>query len=155
MLTHSLRAAVVAAVLLVPAASASAAGKTQTLHYFSRIDKLTLTHADGTVVDNPTVEPVAGDRLDVYSSDFAGSHAKHEKKASASDHVVCTFVAASPEPDCVSHVAIGGSMLIFQGDPGTVIGGTGRFLGATGRIVSSKTVGNTNDSDIVARVTLR
>src|SRR3954452_13627233 len=118
MLNHPLRTAAVAAVLtLVPAASASA--KTETMRFFSKVDKLTLTHADGTVVDTPAGPPVAGDRLDVYASDFAGNHRKHAQKATASEHVVCTFSSA-PEPDCTSHVAIGGSLLIFKGN--TLIG---------------------------------
>src|SRR4051812_27739551 len=120
MLTHPLRTALIAAALtLVPAASAPA--RTQTMRYFSHVEKLTLTHADGTVVDNPTAPPVAGDRLDIYSSDYVGNHKRHEKKASASDHAVCVF-GAGPEPDCTSHVAIGGSLLIFDDD--TLIGGS-------------------------------
>ena len=150
MLNHPFRTAIVAAVLtLVPAASASA--KTETLRFFSKVDKVTLTHADGTVSQGP---PVAGDRLEVFASDFAGNHNKHAKQATGSEHVVCMFSSA-PEPDCISHVAIGGSMLIFQGNPGTVVGGTGEYLNATGRVISSKTIGDSNDSDVVARITVR
>ena len=47
-----------------------------------------------------------------------------------SEHVHCVF--GQGEPDCVSHVALGGSMLIFTGNPATLTGGTGRFQGATG-----------------------
>ena len=153
MLNHPFRTAIVAAVLtLVPAASASA--KTETLRFFSKVDKVTLTHADGTVVTDPSAQPVAGDRLDVFASDFAGDHKRHAKKSTASEHVVCMFGPA-PEPDCTSHVAIGGSMLIFQGFPGTVIGGAGKYLNATGKVISNKTVGDSNDSDIVAKITVR
>lgn len=156
MLTHTLRtAALTAALSLVAAASAQAAGKTETLRFFSKVEQVTLTHADGTVVTDPSVQPVAGDRLDVFASDFAGNHAKHAKQSTASEHVQCLFTAASPEPDCVSHVAIGGSLLIFEGSPAKLIGGAGRYLGATGRVVSNKTVGDSNDSDVVARITLR
>ena len=36
---------------------------------------LTLTHADGTVVDHPPFPEVApGDVMDVYSPDFYGNH---------------------------------------------------------------------------------
>jgi hypothetical protein len=158
MLNHSFRTVAVAAALaLVPAASASAsaAGKTETLRFFSHVEMVTLTHADGTVVTDPSTQPVAGDRLDVYASDFAGNHKRHAKQSTASEHVQCVFTEASPEPDCVSHVAIGGSLLIFQGDPAKLIGGAGRYLGATGRVISNKTIGESNDSDIVARITLR
>ena len=156
MLNHTLRiAAVVAGFAVAGTASASAAGKTETLRFFSKVDKVTLTHADGTVVTDPSVQAVAGDRLDVFASDFAGNHKRHAKRSTASEHVVCMFTAASPEPDCTAHVAIGGSMLIFQGYPGTVVGGAGRYLGATGKVISNKTVGNSNDSDVVAKITLR
>ena len=148
-----LTTALIATLALVPA-SASAAGKTETLRFFSKVDKVTLTHADGTVETDPSAQPVPGDRLDVFASDFAGNHKRHAKKATGSEHVVCTF-GDTPEPDCVSHVAIGGSMLIFQGNPATVIGGAGKYLGATGKVISSKEIEGSNDSDVVARVTMR
>ena len=57
-------------------------------------------------------------------------------------------------PDCIAHVALGGSMLIFQGFPGTLLGGSGKYLGATGKVISNKTIPGTNDSDIVAKIKL-
>jgi hypothetical protein len=151
MLNHPLRTAIVtAALVLIPAASASA--KTETLRFFSKVDKVTLTHADGTVVTDPSARPVAGDRLDVFASDFAGDHKRHAKKSTASEHVVCSF-GTSPEPDCIAHVALGGSLLIFDGD--TLIGGSGKYLNATGKVISNKTVGDSNDSDVVAKINVR
>jgi hypothetical protein len=151
MLNHPLRTSIVtAALVLIPAASASA--KTETLRFFSKVDKVTLTHADGTVVTDPSARPVAGDRLDVFASDFAGDHKRHAKKSTASEHVVCTF-GTSPEPDCIAHVALGGSLLIFDGD--TLIGGSGKYLNATGKVISNKTVGDSNDSDVVAKINVR
>jgi hypothetical protein len=41
-------------------------------------------------------------------------------------------------------------MLIFAGDPGTVVGGTGRYLHATGRVISSKEV--KGGDDVVAKI---
>jgi hypothetical protein len=153
MTNRTLRAALVAAALiLVPAASASA--KTETLRFFSKTEKVTLIKADGTEVQpGPGVVPAAGDRLEIFASDFVGNHRKHAKKATGSEHVVCTFSTA-PEPDCISHVAIGGSLLIFRGAPGTLIGGAGKYLGATGRVISSKEVPGSNDSDVVAKIKL-
>jgi len=152
MMNHRTRlAALAVAVTAAVALPASAQAKKQTLRVFDRPDKLTLTHADGTVVAHPPF-PAAqpGDRLDVYSSVFAGNHSHHAKKASGSTHVVCTF-STGPEPDnCISHVAFGGSMLIFSGDPGTVIGGTGRYLHATGRVISNQEV--EGGSDVVAKI---
>jgi hypothetical protein len=151
MLNHPFRTALVtAALVLIPAASASA--KTETIRVFSKVDKVVLTHADGTVADNPTGPPAAGDRLDVFATDFLGNHKKHSKKPVGAEHVVCTFTTA-PEPDCIAHVAFGNAMLIFDGD--TLIGGAGKYLNATGKVISNQTVGDSNDSDVVARINVR
>jgi hypothetical protein len=143
----SLAVAVTAAVALP--ASAQAAQKTHTLRFYDRMDRVTMTHADGTVDQHPTAEPVPGDVLDVYSSEFAGTQKHHAKKRSGTNHLVCTF-GDSPEPNCISNVAFGGSILVFRGDPGVVIGGTGRYLHASGRVISNKSVPNGND--IVAKI---
>ena len=37
----------------------------------------------------------------------------------------------------------------------SVIGGAGKYLGATGKVISSKEIEGSNDSDVVARVTMR
>jgi len=143
-----------AAAVLVLAPAASAAGKTETLRFYSKTDKLTLVKADGTAVQpGPGVEPAPGDRLEIFASDYVGTHRKHAKRATGSEHVVCTFSTA-PEPDCIAHVAIGGSMLIFRGFPGTLIGGAGKYLGATGKVVSNQQIPGTNDSDVVAKIKL-
>ena len=66
-----------------------------------------------------------------------------------SNHLRCTFTQGPP--DCVSNVAIGGSLRVFDGNK--LIGATGRYQGATGRVLSNKQVpGTTNASDIVARI---
>ena len=44
---------------------------------------------------------------------------------------------------------------MFTGNPGTLSNGTGIYQGATGRVISSKEIGNTNNSDIVVRIHLR
>lgn len=148
-------AAGLCAALILASPGEAAGGKTQTLRFFEQPVSLTLTRADGTVVRRaPYPEAKAGEVLDIASLAYAGNHTKHAKKASASSHLRCTFVAAGP-PDCVSHVALGSSMLVFEGYPGKLVLGTGKYLGATGRVLSNTTVGNTNDSDIVARITLK
>jgi hypothetical protein len=154
---HNIRAAVaavaLAAVAAVPAVADAGSGKTETLRFFDKTDALILTRADGTVVTKPPFpEAVAGDVLDVYSSEYAGNHTRHAKKPSGSAHVRCVFAGAG-EPDCEGHVALGGSLLIFRGSPGTVVGGAGRYLGATGRVVASKEV--PGGSDIVAKIRRR
>jgi hypothetical protein len=154
---HNIRAAVaavaLAAVVAVPAAASAGSGKTETLRFYDKVDALVLTHADGTAVTKqPFPQAVAGDVLDVYSSEYAGNHKRHAKKPSGSAHVRCAFSGAG-EPDCEGHVALGGSLLIFRGYPGTLVGGAGRYLGATGRVVVNKEVAG--GSDIVAKIRRR
>ena len=138
-------------VALVCPLAAQAAEKTETLRVFDQPVAFTYTTADGTVSHEPPAgPPQAGDVLQVDSRMFAGNHRKHAKRATMSSHLECTF-GAGPEPDCLSWAAIGGSLLRFHGDD--VIGGTGRYQGATGRILSNREVAG--GSDIVARIRLR
>ena len=148
-------AAAMCAAALVPG-SAQAASRSQTLRFFDKPVSITLTHADGTVVDRaPLPEAKPGDTLDVNSLVFRGDHAHHARSFTGSGHLRCVFAATGP-PACESHVAIGGSLLIFRGTPGTLTNGTGIYQGATGRVISSKPVrGQDNASDVVARITLR
>jgi len=150
-----LGASLVAASLVVtlPAAGRSTT-RTQTLRLFDKPVAMTLTHADGTAVTHePFPQPKAGDVLDVDSLDYVGSHLRHAKNWTGSTHLRCVF--RSGPPDCESHVAIGGSLLVFTGSPGTLSNGTGIYQGAKGRVISSKEVpGGSNESDIVARITL-
>jgi hypothetical protein len=144
----TLLVAVVCAALLLPSAG-QAAGRTKTLKVFSKTVGLTLTHADGTVVSHPpfpTVQP--GDTLDVYSLDFRGNHKRHAKRFLGSEHLRCVF--GTGEPDCVSHVALGRSLLIWEGDK--LVTALGRYRGATGHVVSNKEVPGGND--IVAKIKL-
>lgn len=134
--------------------SGQASRNTQTLRFYDKQVSLKLIKANGAVIDHPPFgEPQPGDTLDSNSLDYRGTHRRHAKRWIGSAHLVCKF--GMGEPDCVSHFAIGGSMLVFQGDPGKVVNGTGRYQGATGRVLSSKTIGDTNNSDIVARIRLR
>lgn len=147
-------AAALCAVALWPGAGQAAGkSKTETLRFFDKPVAMTLTSADGTVVRHaPFPEAKAGDVLDVYALDYAGNHRKHEARASASEHLRCTFGDAGP-PDCETHVAIGGSLLIFRGDK--LVAGTGRYQHATGRALSNKTVDEkSNTSDTVVRINL-
>jgi hypothetical protein len=145
-------AAGLCALALWPGAG-QAAGTTQTLRAFDKPVAMTLTHADGTVVRHaPFPEAKAGDVLDVYALDFVGNHRKHEKRASMSSHLRCTFGDGGP-PVCENHVAIGGSLLIFRGDK--VVAGTGRYAHATGRVLSNKVVDErANTSDVVVQIRL-
>jgi len=142
----------------------AASGRTETLRVYEKTKSIRLTKADGRVLEKlPTAEtePQAGDVLDVVFDRFTGSHVRHAKKASGTDHLRCTFVATGP-PDCVSHAAFGSSMLVVEGNPGKVVLGTGKYFGATGRVVSNKEIKGAppsslahNDIDVVARISLK
>jgi hypothetical protein len=143
-------AALLCAAALWPSAG-EAAGRTHTIKAFSKIVALSVTKPDGTVITTPTEEdPQPGDVLDVYSLDFRGNHKHHAKRFFGSEHLRCVFGTGAP--DCVSHTAIGSSLLIFSGNPAKLIAGTGRFQGATGRVISNKEVPGGND--IVAKIKL-
>jgi hypothetical protein len=104
------------------------------------------------VIDHaPYPDPAAGDTLDVFSVDFAGDHKHHAARYSGSNHLRCVF--GTGEPACVSHFALGSSMLIIDGNPGTVVGGTGRYFGASGGVLSNKEV--EGGSDVVVKVRVR
>jgi hypothetical protein len=152
--SHIARTAAIAAVALaLSPAAAQAAGKTETLRFFSTDMVYTFTEADGTVHEGlPETEPQAGDVIDIYAVDYAGNHRRHSKRPVATDHTRCTFGTAE-EPECVTHAAIGSSLLIVEGFPGTIVGGTGRYYGATGRVIKNKEV--KGGSDVVVRVNLR
>jgi hypothetical protein len=137
-------AALLCAAALWPAAG-HAADRNVTIKAFSKITSVTLTAPDGTIVDR---DPQPGDTLDVFALDFRGDHKHHAKRFFASEHLRCVFDTGAP--DCVSHVAVGRSLMVGNGS--TLMAGTGRFAGATGRIVSNREVPGGND--IVAKVKL-
>jgi hypothetical protein len=142
--------AVVAALLLLVALSPSsgqAAGKTETLKFFSKAVSFTYTTADGTVSHRPPSGPSqAGDVLEIDSLDYAGTHKKHSKRPRGSDYLRCEF-SGSPEPDCNSIAAVGGSLLRFHGND--TIGAIGRWK--SGKVLSNKEV--PGGSDIVVKLT--
>lgn len=122
---------------------------TETLHVYDAPEKVVLTGPNGTVITDPSQQPGRGDLLDVYSLEYVGNHSHHAAHSSMSAHVRC--VIGHGQPTCESDIAIGGSLLVFHGN--TLVGGTGPYAGATGRVLSNKTIGKTNDADIVARIT--
>ncbi len=125
------------------------ATRTQTLHVYDAPERVVLAGPNGKLITNPAQQPGPGDVLDVYSLEYVGSHSDHAARSTMSAHLNCVF--GKGEPTCESDIAIGGSLLVFHGN--TLVGGTGAYAGATGRILSNKTIGTTNDADIVARIT--
>jgi hypothetical protein len=143
-------AAVVATALIWPA-TGHAAGKTETIRVFSEVQSFTLTAPDGTVSREPPAgPPAAGTVMEIDSLDYRGTFKKHEKRPSFSDYLRCTFGSDPQNPDCYGFSAIGGSLLRFHGFD--IIGGTGRYAGATGKTVSSKEL--EGGSEFVVKVKL-
>ena len=126
-------------------------GKTQTLHIFDKPVSISLTTAVGRVIAHPPYpDAKAWDVLKVYSLDYIGNHSHHARKLTMSTHLTCTF--AQGPPTCVSDVAVGGSLLSFDGNK--LVGATGAYQGATGRALSTKEIpGTNNQSDLVVRIT--
>jgi hypothetical protein len=140
-----------AGALLLPGAG-HAASRTQTLRFFDKPVSMKLTHPDGTSVRRPPFpEAQPGDVLDVDSLDYRGNHRHHARRWTGSAHLRCVF--GTGEPTCESHVAIGGSLLVLTGNPGTVTNGTGIYQGATGRVISAKQLPH-DATDVVVRIRL-
>src|ERR1700722_15652890 len=130
--------AATAAILIVTSAHSAhaAAPSTQTWHIFDKPGALPLTKPNGDVIRRPPYpQAKPGDLLDVYSLEYVGNHLHHASQWTMSAHLHCVFVRRG-EPTCGSHIAIGGSMLIFEGNQ--LVAGTGRYVNATGRVLSTK-----------------
>ncbi|MDA0172161.1 hypothetical protein OJ998_23865 [Solirubrobacter taibaiensis] len=159
---RTLIAGVAATAVLVAASGSAASSKTETLRIFEKTRSIQLTKADGRVLTQlPIAEPEPGDVVDAVFDIYAGDHVKHGKTRLGSDHLRCEFIAAGP-PKCVSHATIGRSMLVVEGTPPRVTFGTGRFAGATSKVISAKEVKGAppselahNDIDVVARIKLK
>jgi hypothetical protein len=145
-------AAVAACTIAIWSPAGQAASKIETLRFHVQDASKVLTHPDGSVVRRPPFpEPEAGDVLVINSLDYKGDSRHHAASWTASQTRRCAFTDGAP--DCSMTVAIGGSLLAFHGTPGTLVNGTGRYEGATGRVISVKDTGA--GADVVARVKLR
>jgi hypothetical protein len=153
---HLLGAVLVLAAAVCPALAGPSVGRvtgeTQTLRYFVKDVSTKMTKADGTVISRPPFpEPAAGDVLEINAVDYKGNHRRHARKWTASQIERCAF--AHGPPTCQITVAIGGSLLVFNGDSGRVANGTGRYQRATGRILKVKDV--RGGRDVTARIRTR
>jgi hypothetical protein len=133
------------------------AGKTLTFRLYSEIASLVYRNADGTVAPHPPQNPEAGGQLEIIENGYNGTHKSHSKKIVATSHTICVFKSAKGEPTCDGQAAIGGNQLLLFHTPagsGTaVVGGSGRYLGATGEATAAQ-IGKTNNSDLVITVQL-
>jgi len=142
--------AVLLCALAWAATSSEAASKTETLKVFSKQLSFTYTKADGTVSQGPPQSaPAPGDRFEIDSLDYRGTHKKHSKKPIGADYLQCVIGANPEEPDCHGYTALGSSLLRFHGFD--LIGAIGRWKDA--KVVSNKEVDG--GSDFVIRLVRR
>jgi hypothetical protein len=154
------------AVLALAVSAAPASAKTVTLHFFSKQVFSTSSSPNGQPV-NQNAPPAVGDRLEFASDDYVGNHKKHAKNPTASDHVVCSIVAAtstSATALCSGDFALGGAEVIGANftlvlsqnsaapGPIKINGGTGRYKHAHGTVIV-KPIGNTNNNDDTVTIT--
>ncbi len=153
-------AASIAACAAIAAVGASAAtAKTVTLHFFSKQVYSRISDASGKPV-SPKSAPAVGDRFSFASNDYVGNHKHHARRATASDHVICTLTSSSVGL-CDGTIAIGGAMIIgddfvlnFNSNKITklkITGGTGRYRNARGTVIA-KAAGNNDDLTIKVRL---
>lgn len=126
-----------------------AAHRTEVLRVFSKQTSFVYTNADGTVARVPPNQLKPGDSFDATANDYVGNHRHHAKHWTSSQHLHCV-VGSDSMPSCQSQVAVGGSLLIFDGFKLAL--GTGRYLGATGTVSLKEVRGG---EDVVARIHLR
>ncbi len=132
-------------------------GSTVTMRWYSVVVSFVYTRADGTVAQRPPQSPAAGDKMDILELAYKGTHASHAKRFSASSHTTCVFEDAGSPPVCEGQSAVGRNELLLFHTPSdgapVVVGGTGRYFGATGG-ATMKQIGDTNNSDIVITIHL-
>lgn len=152
-------ASVAVCATIVAVGASAAAAKTVTMHFFSKQVYGRISNASGHPLA-PNSRPAIGDRISFASNDYAGNHKHHAKRATASDHVVCTVISSSSGL-CDGQIALGGAMLIgddfvlnFNSNAATIVkitGGTGRYRHAHGKIIAKTVTSNTTDLTIKVR----
>jgi hypothetical protein len=149
MTAHRTFLALAAALLIAAIGPSAAQAKTETLRVFSKVQTFTFTTADGKVIQGPPAgPPQAGDVMEIDSIDFKGTHKKHSRKPIGGDYLRCTFGDDPENPDCFGYAALKGGLLRFHGFD--IIGGAGKYLGASGGLLKNKEV--KGGSDIVVRI---
>jgi hypothetical protein len=151
---------------LIAAAPASAATH-ETWHLWSKQTSSLAFDASGNQVSDANATPTVGFVFAGADADYLGDHAKHGKKVVATDHLACTITQVDMAANvldtlCYGQVALPGGMVLFDHQTidfaknptqFTVTGGTGRYHGATGSMTADTYGAQTNDTDLVLRVT--
>jgi hypothetical protein len=144
MLQNLPRAAAFSLALLLTAtlagSSLAARGSTlRTLHFYTTETSFDYTAPNGKHPTAPPANPKPGASFDETDVAYAGSYRKHSHIATGSSHLHCLYQAAG-RLDCHSQIAINGSLILAHGDAHiamTIVGGTAKFLHATGRITAT------------------
>jgi hypothetical protein len=139
-------------------ATHGAAGKTLTLRYYSQTVTFIYRKADGTVLAQPPQGAAVGDQMEITELGYKGTTKKHAKKWSVSAYTICVFHSTKGAPTCEGIAALGGNQLLTfhtapDSDHPQVVGGRGRYAGATGS-VDMQSTGDTS-SDLVITVNLK
>jgi hypothetical protein len=106
-------------------------------------------------------EPTVGSYFIGADDDFAGTHAKHAKRAKGWDHVRCTVLAPSTfTVRCNVVLALKGGLIISDEQTVSfaaptqkfkITAGTGAYRKAKGGTVTATSIKGTDDSDVVIR----
>ena len=130
-----------------------------TLRYYVETAAFVYRRADGTVAPQPPANAAAGDQLEITEIGYKGTHKSHAKKSTASSYTVCHFKAAKGAPTCegVARDRRQPAADLPHARPAAtpcLIGGTGRYAGATGGVKMTE-IPDTNNSDVVVTVHLK
>ena len=138
------------------AAYASAAGTT--LHYYNVQQTVTATDAAGASLSNGGrgAAPQPGYHLDYTGLDYPGNHRHHASRATASNHLACTFTSPTTLT-CNTQIAIGGSLLLGNDVTATLSSngvssiplnaGTGKYQHARGTVTVTP-IANSPNADV-------
>lgn len=130
----------------VAAAATTPVTTTVTKHYFSVQVYSRISDSSGARLPTHFM-PVAGDRISYADNDYVGTQKHHAKRATASDHTLCT-ITGSNSVLCDGALAIGGALILADDYlidfPSTkkvttikITGGTGRYRGARGTVTAT------------------
>jgi hypothetical protein len=146
---------------LAGAATTSRTSSAQVLRFFSQSQTMTFSTAAGKPFSPSKANPPRpGDEIESTDLDYAGNHSNHAGRWTASDHLLC-IIGTRGSPVCHAQIAIGGSMILLRGlatrssnATFVVTGGTGRFKGVTGTLVSAdlSPSSDTSNSDLTIRL---
>jgi hypothetical protein len=135
----------------------------KTMSFFSKAAGSTFVDPSGNPIQR---EPAAGDITYGTDEDYVGNHAKHAKKATASDHIACTLTKVDPANNeidalCDVQIALPGGMLLADRQTLNfatskfsfhLTGGTGKYARVKkGTVTVTQLGGPTDDSDLTIK----